>query len=197
MSSLEERELLSTAAPSSALETMKVESLPWTTSSLYSSFPTAATAKLMTLGVETLEPLVTDTESLEIVSLRPFAINPFGDGLVIEPIDHPMESIMVNPFGEALTLMPEVGNVFNNSLSNGTGTGTDGAWYRKFYISQIVIFPSILMMILLSLLLIYVIVRHLRAIIKLYLSVIFYAFSILFFASQIITMLMWDFVSTG
>ena len=61
--------------------------------------------------------------------------------------------------------------------------------YRKLYISQAIIIPSIVLMVISSLLIIYVIIRHLRSIMKLYLSVIFYAVSILYFAAAVTCLL--------
>ena len=55
--------------------------------------------------------------------------------------------------------------------------------YRKPYITQVIVLPSIVLMVTFSILIIYVIIGHLRNIMKLYMSVIFYAVSILYFAA--------------
>lgn len=76
---------------------------------------------------------------------------------------------------------------FNIDIDSNDTKGGSGNFYRTFYISRIVIIPSILMMIACSIILMYVILRHLKSVMKLYLSVLFYAASTLFFASQIST----------
>ena len=69
-----------------------------------------------------------------------------------------------------------------------------GFEYNNFYISRFVMIPSIVMMVITSLLLIYIILKHLRAVLKLYLSVIFYAVAILFFAAQVTAFLLQNWV---
>jgi hypothetical protein len=65
----------------------------------------------------------------------------------------------------------------------------------SFYLSRTLIIPATITMVLCSITLMYIILRHLKAIIKLYLSVLFYAISILYFASQITTKLLYNQVS--
>eukprot|EP00116_Pleurobrachia_bachei_P012932 sb/3473194/ len=134
------------------------------------------------------------SDVIQPMSMRPqmIALNPFGDHLKIEddlilrPVtEEPFEKLAVNPLGGKLQI--EYPNA-------STGYESDGFQYRRFYISQVVIIPSLVMMVVFSLLLLYVILRHLRGVLKLYLSVIYYALSILFFASQIIWMIFSDMV---
>ena len=142
--------------------------------------------------MEELKPMTDVFQAIQPMSIiRPpmIALNPFDNDLEIpRPLTEvPMEKMAINPLAENLQI----------ELSNAsTGyNGSDGGFqYRRFYISQVVIIPSLVMMVLFSLLLLYVILRHLRGVLKLYLSVIYYALSILFFASQIIWMIFSDMV---
>ena len=78
----------------------------------------------------------------------------------------------------------------NSSKYNGTNNA--GFQYTQFYVTRIVMIPCIFLMLLFSLMIVYIIIRHLRAIMKLYLSVIFYAFSILYFATLIVVLLVYN-----
>jgi hypothetical protein len=71
-------------------------------------------------------------------------------------------------------------------------TENSGFKYNQFYVARAVMIPSIIVMILFSVILIYIIIRHLQPMMKLYMSVIFYALSILYFAALIITKLFYD-----
>jgi hypothetical protein len=64
--------------------------------------------------------------------------------------------------------------------------------YNEFHISRVVVVPAVALMILTSILLIYVIAKQLRRVMKLYLSVLFYAACVLFFVSQVITVLLYN-----
>ena len=82
-------------------------------------------------------------------------------------------------------------------ISNNSGNFSDEflGFYNKFYVSRVLIIPATLLMIFCSITLMFVILRHLKSVIKLYLSVHFYACSILFFASQILAKLLHSEVS--
>ena len=149
-----------------------------------------------------LSPIFTETPIQE-----EFMVNPFNPDLAI-PESNPRPLGLGNRAGPAAGGPPIVVDPMINPwaidplttepspLGLANGTEEDGTFvYRKFYISQAVIIPAILAMVFFSVLLVYVIVRHLRPVMKLYLSVIFYACSILFYASQIILLLLYDFVS--
>ena len=90
------------------------------------------------------------------------------------------KGVIINPFV----------NPVHSSVSN--ETGDSGFKYNKFYVTKVVMIPCIILMVVFSLLLVYIIMRHLRSILKLYMSVIFYALSILYFAIQIIILLLYD-----
>ena len=96
----------------------------------------------------------------------------------------PVENPIINPFKMKI-------------ISNNSGNFTDEflGFYKKFYVSRVLIIPTTLLMIFCSITLMVVILRHLKSVIKLYLSVLFYACSILFFASQILAKLLHSEVS--
>ena len=96
---------------------------------------------------------------------------------------------MINPYEESTSLKPYGFGVFRNESNQ---TGDSGFKYNKFYVTKVVMIPCIILMVVFSLLLVYIIMRHLRSILKLYMSVIFYALSILYFAIQIIILLLYD-----
>ena len=134
--------------------------------------------------LETFKPAVMkdDTTYPVLFNVMP---NPFETPLKIEPM-------MINPF-KHLTKTP-----YNNEelgVAQNESNQSSGFVYNKFYITRVVMIPSIIMMVFFSLLLVYIIIRHLRPIMKLYMSVIFYALSILYFAIQIIILLLHDLVN--
>ena len=105
--------------------------------------------------------------------------------------------IMPDPFGEYAPTRPTTNSESNFSNTSSTikhNTRANSAFdehafeYKTFYITRVVEIPSVVLMVVTSLLLLYIIVKHLRRIMKLYLSIIFYSASVMFFASQLITM---------
>lgn len=95
----------------------------------------------------------------------------------------------VNPFEET-----EEPPIDLNDTSNSTDNGADetGFQYKKFYVTRVVIIPCLVLMVIFSLIIVFIIMKQLRAIIKLYMSVIFYAFSIQYFAVMMVTLLVYD-----
>ena len=87
------------------------------------------------------------------------------------------------------------------NLTVETGAASDdadgGFKYTQFYITQVTIYPCIFFMIFFSLVIIFIIMKQLKPVMKLYMSVIYYAFSMLFYASQILSVLVFDSVSFG
>ena len=81
----------------------------------------------------------------------------------------------------------------------GAASDDGGFKYTQFYITQVTIYPCIFFMIFFSLVIIFIIMKQLKPVMKLYMSVIYYAFSILilFYASQILGVLVFDMVSFG
>ena len=112
-------------------------------------------------------------------------INPFVDPVSspppIQPVSPQVFDVIINPF-----------NGVGVSRNESNETGDSGFKYNKFYVTKVVMIPCIILMVVFSLLLVYIIMRHLRSILKLYMSVIFYALSILYFAIQIIILLLYD-----
>ena len=128
------------------------------------------------------------------LEIQPYFIDPFE----IYPITQPFKSEnnrMIDPFEATFPPLTPVdkGNMSelrNSSVNN--GTEDTGFQYKQFYVTRIVMIPCLVMMLLFSLMIVYIIIRHLRAIMKLYLSVIFYAFSILYFAALLVVLLVYN-----
>ena len=108
---------------------------------------------------------------------------------------------MPDPFGEYAPTKPTTNSElhFSNTLDTlENSTSANNApfehkfEYKTFYITRVVEIPSVVLMVVTSLLLLYIIVKHLRQIMKLYLSIIFYSASVLFFVSQFITMQLYN-----
>ena len=126
--------------------------------------------------------------------IQPYFIDPFE----IYPFTQPFKSEnnrMIDPFEATFPPLTPVdkGNISesrNSSVNN--GTEDTGFQYKQFYVTRVVMIPCLVMMLLFSLLIVYIIIRHLRAIMKLYLSVIFYALSILYFAALIVVLLVYN-----
>ena len=95
----------------------------------------------------------------------------------------------INPFEET-----EEPPIDLNDTSNSTDNGAyeTGFQYKKFYVTRVVIIPCLVLMVIFSLIIVFIIMKQLRAIIKLYMSVIFYAFSIQYFAVMMVTLLVYD-----
>ena len=133
-----------------------------------------------------------------------FMINPFIEHMTEPEVDsmhrmiNPFEptfsnDLMINPFeGTPNPNTPDTGGL--GMVHNKNNRTDSGFKYNQFYVTRVVMIPCIILMVLFSLLLVYIIIRHLRPIMKLYMSVIFYAFSILYFATQIIILLIYDLV---
>ena len=123
-----------------------------------------------------------------------------------EPVARP--DIMADPFSNhPFTIEPngmrdnsetsfppltEKGNISESNSSKYNGTDDAGFKYTQFYVTRVVMIPCIVLIVLFSLMIVYIIMKHLRAIMKLYISVIFYAFSILYFATLIVVLLVYN-----
>ena len=110
---------------------------------------------------------------------------------MVDPYDlysfKPPQDMMIDPFEKTLPPAP-LGGMGRNS-SNDNQADNNGFQYKQFYVARVVMIPCLVLMLLFSLLLVYIIIRHLRAIMKLYMSVIFYAFSIIYFALLMVVLL--------
>ena len=132
---------------------------------------------------------------------------PINFSAIIDPM--PMLPGMMNPFN--IDLMPVTDQTMlmidpfefhsNNTLRNTTLLGFEenpdigsnkDMDYNKLYITRTVMIPALVLVVLSSLFLIYIIISKLREVMKLYLSVVLYAVSILYFAAQVATMLLYD-----
>ena len=128
--------------------------------------------------------------------IQPIMIDPFLKESLITNIEPPVlitetsNDAFVNPFKE--TEAPPV-NINDSSVDN--GTDETGFQYKKFYVTRVIIIPCLVLMVIFSLVIVFIIMKQLRAIIKLYMSVIFYAFSIQYFAAMMVILLVYDEVS--
>ena len=106
--------------------------------------------------------------------------------------------VLPDPFGDYAPTRPTTNDESNfsntlDTLENSTSANNapfdeHTFEYKTFYITRVVEIPSVVLMVVTSLLLLCIIVKHLRQIMKLYLSNIFYSAPVLFFVSQFITM---------
>ena len=124
--------------------------------------------------------------------IQPIMIDPFlKESLNIEPpVVITENEAFVNPFKET-----EAPPINSNDSSVDNGTDETGFQYKKFYVTRVVIIPCLVLMVIFSLVIVFIIMKQLRAIIKLYMSVIFYAFSIQYFAVMMVILLVYDEVS--
>ena len=123
---------------------------------------------------------------LEIPEMHNFIIDPFDDDNFYTV--KPPEDMMIDPFEKTL---PPFGGMGQNS-SEKNGTDDTSFQYRKFYVTKVVMIPCLVLIVVFSLLLVYIIIRHLRAIMKLYMSVIFYVFSTLYFVVLMLILLVYN-----
>ena len=123
---------------------------------------------------------------LEIPEMHNFIIDPFDDDNFYTV--KPPEDMMIDPFEKTL---PPFGGMGKNS-SEKNGTDDTGFQYREFHVTKVVMIPCLVLIVIFSLLLVYIIMRHLRAIMKLYMSVIFYAFSTLYFVILMLVLLVYN-----
>ena len=120
--------------------------------------------------------------------MLPGMMNPFNIDLM--PVtDQTM--LMIDPFEfhSRNTLRNTTLLGFKENPDIGSNKDMD---YNKLYITRIVMIPALVLVVLSSLFLIYIIISKLREVMKLYLSVVLYAVSILCFAAQVAIMLLYD-----
>ncbi|XP_063686213.1 uncharacterized protein LOC134819983 [Bolinopsis microptera] len=135
-----------------------------------------------------MESQILDQHNLPAPPTNSSAIDP----MVVLPVtDQTMLIIDPFEFHSQPNITPQNTTLLGFEESPNSGSNKDMN-YNKLYITRTVMIPALVLVVLSSLFLIYIIISKLREVMKLYLSVVLYAVSILYFASQVATMLLYN-----